>query len=63
MVIGTRLVREGERMAKEEGCISCQTSSYSFQAPGFYQKLGYEVFGVFEGYPNDIKKYYLGKAL
>ncbi len=60
---GTRLVREGERLAKEEGCISSQTSSYSFQAPEFYQKLGYVVFGTFERYPNGIKKFYLGKDL
>ena len=60
---GTRLVREAERLAKETGCVSSQTSTYSFQAPEFYQKLGYTIFGVFERYPNDIKKFYLGKAL
>ena len=60
---GTRLVREGERLAKEEGCISSQTSTYSFQAPEFYKKLDYDIFGVFAGYPDGIKKFYLGKDL
>jgi ribosomal protein S18 acetylase RimI-like enzyme len=60
---GRGLVTEVEKQAKELGCVSIQTSSYSFQAPEFYQKLGYEVFGVFEGYPKGIKKYYLGKYL
>lgn len=60
---GTRLVLEAENRAHEEGCISSQTSTYSFQAPEFYQKMGYSIIGVFEGYPNGIKKFYLGKDL
>ena len=58
---GKKLLIAAEKIAKEHGCISAQTSSYSFQAPEFYQKLGYEVFGVFDGYPNGVKKLYLGK--
>ncbi len=58
---GTKLVTEAERISREHRCISSQTSSYSFQAPEFYQNLGYEVFGVFDGYPNGIKKLYLKK--
>ncbi len=60
---GTKLLFASEKVARERGCISSQTSSYSFQAPEFYQRRGYEVFGVFNGYPNDIKKFYLGKDL
>ncbi|TFF68032.1 GNAT family N-acetyltransferase, partial [Candidatus Thorarchaeota archaeon] len=60
---GRALVSEAERIAQSNGCISAQTSSYSFQAPEFYQALGYEVFGEFDGYPDGIKKYYLGKTL
>lgn len=58
---GKDLVLEAERIAKQNGCISAQTTSYSFQALDFYQKLGYEVFGVFDIYPNGIKKYFLMK--
>ena len=58
---GTKLLIESERIAREHGCISFQTSSYSFQAPEFYQKFGYDVFGIFEGYPHGIKKFYLEK--
>ena len=59
---GTKLLVEAEKIARKHGCISSQTSTYSFQAPEFYQKLGYEIFGLFEGYPKGIKKYYLGKS-
>jgi ribosomal protein S18 acetylase RimI-like enzyme len=60
---GRRLVAKAEKIAKEHGCISAQTSTYSFQAPDFYRGLNYELFGKFEGYPSNIKKYYFGKTL
>jgi ribosomal protein S18 acetylase RimI-like enzyme len=34
-----------------------------FQAPEFYQKLGYEVLGVLEDYPRHHKNYSLRKHL
>ena len=61
MGYGKNLVLEAEKIAKENGCISSQTFSYSFQAPEFYQKLGYEIFGVIEDYPLGIKKFFLRK--
>lgn len=63
MGYGKELVLESERLAKEDGCISTNTSSYSFQSPQFYQKLGYKIVGVFEGYPKDIKKFFFEKIL
>ncbi len=60
---GKVLVQEAERIARDNGCISAITSSYSFQAPQFYQDLGYETFGVFDRLPNDLKKVFLGKSL
>ncbi len=58
---GKKLVLEAERIAKEAGCIACQTFSFSFQAPGFFQKLGYETFGISEGYPDPIKDHWFIK--
>ncbi len=37
--------------------------SYNFQAPRFYQKLGYEVFAVLEDHPQHHRNYYLRKRL
>jgi ribosomal protein S18 acetylase RimI-like enzyme len=61
--LGRKLVMGAERRAKENGCIAVQTYALSFQAPAFFQKLGYEVFGVSDGYPNPVQEYYLIKRL
>ena len=63
MGYGKDLLLKVEDLAKEDGCVSANTSSYSFQAPHFYEKLGYKTVGVFEGYPEGIKKFFLEKKL
>jgi ribosomal protein S18 acetylase RimI-like enzyme len=60
--IGRRLLQEAERRAMERGCHSVWLDTFSFQAPGFYQKLGYEVFGVLD-YPPGHRRYFLKKRL
>jgi GNAT superfamily N-acetyltransferase len=52
--LGRRLLTEAETKAKNEGCIACQTMSLSFQAPGFFQKMGYQVYGVSDSYPEPV---------
>ncbi len=37
--------------------------TYSFQAPEFYRKHGYEVYGALEGYPDQQCKYFMKKRL
>lgn len=56
--LGKKLLLEAEKIAKENGCIASQTWCLSFQAPEFFRKLGYETFGVSDGYPDPIKEYY-----
>ncbi len=63
MGYGTKLMQAAEREAIEAGCAAIVLSSHSFQAPGFYQKLGYEVVGVAEGYPHGYAQVYLRKSL
>ena len=63
MGYGKDLMLKVEGLAKEEGRISANTMTYSFQAPHFYEKLGYKIVGVFEEYPEGIKKYFLEKRL
>jgi GNAT superfamily N-acetyltransferase len=60
--IGRKLMGGGEDRALERGCHSAWVDTFSFQAPGFYRKLGYEVFGELDWSP-EHKRYFLRKRL
>jgi GNAT superfamily N-acetyltransferase len=60
--IGRHLLGEAERMAVERGCHSAWLDTFSFQAPKFYRRFGYEVFGTLD-YPPDHRRFFLKKRL
>jgi GNAT superfamily N-acetyltransferase len=60
---GVRLLEAAEDEARKRGCRHVRLFSYSFQAPGFYEKLGYRVFGVLEDYPPGHSQVWLRKDL
>ncbi len=60
---GRDLLTTAERIAAENSCISWQGNVLSFQSPGFFQKYGFEIFGVSDGYPDSIKEYFLIKRI
>jgi len=59
--LGKRLMMEMERIARENGCIASQAYCFSFLAPSFFQKMGYSVLGVSNGYPPPVEEVYLIK--
>ena len=59
--LGRRLVSEAERIARSSGCVGVQVSVLSFQSPKFFTRIGYEVFGVSEGFPPPVREFYLIK--
>jgi len=60
---GKDLVLEGHRLAKNQGCVSSHTYTFSWQAPDFYQSVGYKIIAVYDGYVEGIKEYILMKRL
>jgi GNAT superfamily N-acetyltransferase len=60
--IGRELIAQAERRATERGCHSAWLDTFSFQARGFYEKLGYEEFGALD-YPPDHTRHFLRKRL
>ncbi len=60
---GRSLMHQAEQEAVRRGCHAVWLSTYSFQAPDFYQKLGYHVFGELPDYPLGHSAIFLTKKL
>jgi len=60
---GTKLLRMAEEHAVSRGCANVCLETHSFQAPRFYEKNGYEVFGRLADFPPGHAKYFLRKRL
>ena len=60
---GSAILDRAEAVARDSGCVAVKLDTYEFQARPFYEKRGYVVFGVLEGYPANTRTYYLRKAL
>jgi GNAT superfamily N-acetyltransferase len=60
---GRELVLAAERIGYQNGCLTSHTWTFEFQGPAFYPKVGYELIGVYDGYPNDLKEYVFKKHL
>ena len=61
--LGTQLVRAAEAEATRRGCDVVRVDSHTFQAPGFYEKLGYERIGFAADTPADHGEVFFLKRL
>lgn len=61
--LGSRLLKEVETIAAENGCTLSQLSTFDFQAKDFYIKHGYEIFGILDNSPEGHCRYYLKKMI
>lgn len=58
---GQKLLKSAEDEARAHGCKVILIGSYSFQAPGFYQKHGYELAWQLDDFPPGHQHCYLVK--
>jgi GNAT superfamily N-acetyltransferase len=61
--LGGKLLTRAEDEARSRGCLGVFLYTYSFQAPDFYHKQGYQIMGVLEDCPPGYQRYYLKKTL
>jgi GNAT superfamily N-acetyltransferase len=58
---GRKLLDTIEAAARERGCKHAHVSTWSFQAPDFYQACGYRIIGQLDDYPPGHTDYWLRK--
>lgn len=61
--IGRKLIIEAEKEAKNRNCRFISLNTFSFQAPEFYEKLGFEKIGTETDFPKGFEKYYYRKKI
>ena len=59
--VGSQLVAEAEEQARARGCIGAWLDTFSFQARGFYEKLGYTLAGTVPDHPVGGARYFMIK--
>ena len=61
--LGRRMMAWAEQRSRELGCYSVTVETMSFQAPGFYAKLGYRQIGLSQGYERNACRHFFEKDL
>lgn len=61
--IGRELIKRAEELALQHKCDAIYLDTFDYQAPGFYEKLGFKVFGTLQDYPVGHQRFYLEKRL
>ena|ERR1051326_2189477 len=61
--VGYRIMQQAEAEAIARGCCAAVLYTISFQAPGFYEKLGYRRFGQIDCQPAGTSRIFMSKQL
>jgi len=61
--LGTQLFRAAEREARRRGCTQMLLMTFSFQAPAFYERHGFEVVATIADHPRGHRNLLMRKHL
>ena len=61
--VGSALMKKAEEIAANRGCLGIRLDTFSFQAPAFYEKLGYRRHGRLVNHPKGHERIYYFKDL
>jgi GNAT superfamily N-acetyltransferase len=61
--LGQKLMQQAEDIARARGCTGIWLDTFEFQARGFYEKLGFTLFGTISDYPKGYSRFFLQKRL
>ena len=61
--LGTKLFQAAEQEARRRGCTQIILMTFSFQAPGFYGKHGFEVLATIDDHPRGYQNLLMRKRL
>ncbi|WP_397453849.1 GNAT family N-acetyltransferase [Pseudomonas sp. NA-150] len=61
--LGSQLMNMAEQLALEKGCLGIWLDTFSFQAPDFYHRLGFSVFGELKDYPPGHSRFFMQKRV
>lgn len=60
---GQALLAQAEDEARAHGCRAIWLDTHDFQAPAFYERQGYRLFGVLDDYPEGYRRFFYQKNL
>ena len=61
--MGSQLMAMAENEAVARGCAGVWLDTFEFQARGFYERIGYEVFAELGNCPTGYSRYFMKKSL
>ncbi|MDB5414649.1 MAG: acetyltransferase, N-acetylglutamate synthase [Rubritepida sp.] len=59
--LGRTVMAAAEAEARSRGCVGIRLDTYSFQARGFYERIGFSLFGTLPDHPPGHTRYWLSK--